>query len=112
MNSEHCQPSPTCLLPSLSWTIPPDYLPDFGDSEAGAGETTTEGGDTVHVAGVEVTVGHEEVTSITAAVEEIEPTPSITMSSTDIMEFGEKLYVYVICKIYFNYWPVTSNHKH
>ena len=43
----------------------------------------------MHVAGVEVTVGREEVTSITAAVEEIEPTPSITMSSTDIMEFGE-----------------------
>ena len=43
----------------------------------------------MHVAGVEVTVGHEEVTSITAAVEEIQPTPSITMSSTDIMEFGE-----------------------
>ena len=91
MNSEHCQPSPTCLHTSLSWTIPPDYLPDFGDSEAGGGETTTEGGDTVHVAGVEVTVGREEVTSITAAVEEIQPTPSITMSSTDIMEFGEKL---------------------
>ena len=43
----------------------------------------------MHVAGVEVTVGREEVTSITAAVEEIEPTPSITLSSTDIMEFGE-----------------------
>ena len=43
----------------------------------------------MHVAGVEVTVGREEVTSITAAVEEIQPTPSITMSSTDIMEFGE-----------------------
>ena len=43
----------------------------------------------MHVAGVEVTVGREEVTSITAAVEEIEHTPSITMSSTDIMEFGE-----------------------
>ena len=49
----------------------------------------------MHVAGVEVTVGREEVTSITAAVEEIQPTPSITMSSTDIMEFGEKLCIYV-----------------
>ena len=43
----------------------------------------------MHVAGGEITVGREEVTSITAAVEEIQPTPSITMSSTDIMEFGE-----------------------
>ena len=79
----------------------------------------------MHVAGVEVTVGREEVTSITAAVEEIQPTPSITMSSTDIMEFGENesliklLFIIIIINfiferdhITFQLLLVTSNHKH
>ena len=76
----------------------------------------------MHVVGVEVTVGREEVTSITAAVEEIEPTPSITLSSTDIMEFGENksliYYYHDYCLILFvnvntfQLLLVTSNHKH
>ena len=72
---------------TLSWTIPPDYLPDYTDT--GDLETTTQGEqEVIHVADVEVTVGYEDITPITATVEDIEPTPSFPMASTDMM--GEK----------------------
>ena len=72
---------------TLSWTIPPDYLPDYTDM--GDMETTTQGEEVIHVADVEVTVGYDDVTQITASVTGIEPTPSFPMASTDIM--GEKI---------------------
>ena len=68
---------------TLSWTIPPDYLPDYTD--LGDMETTTQGEEVIHVADVEVTVGYDDVTQVKGQVEGIEPTPSIPMGSTEFM---------------------------
>ena len=89
---------------TLSWTIPPDYLPDYTD--LGDMETTTQGEEVIHVADVEVTVGYDDVTQITASVEGIEPTPSFPMASTDIM--GE--YNKVLC--FNDLLDSVNNHKH
>ena len=89
---------------TLSWTIPPDYLPDY-TGDLGDMETTTQGDEVIHVADVEVTVGYDDVTQITASVEGIEPTPSFPMASTDKM--GE----YNI--VYFNdLLGSVNNHRH
>ena len=69
---------------TLSWTIPPDYLPDMDDSTDL--DTATDTYTSVHVVGVDVTVGYEEVSYITADMEEIHPTPSIDMGEDSTLD--------------------------
>ena len=124
-SGDHCQcsapeadseyPEEVCVdvNTTLSWTIPPDYLPDYTDM--GDMETTTQGEEVIHVADVEVTVGYDDVTQIMASVEDIEPTPSFPMASTDMM--GKKyLNVLISVSILYLYSTVTqslfSSHKH
>ena len=75
---------------TLSWTIPPDYLPDLYDDHLyDDGDTTTEDAiSVVHVVDVDVTVGYEDVIHITASVEDIDPTPSFTIPSSDVPFLG------------------------
>ena len=87
---------------TLSWTIPPDYLPDYTDM--GDMETTTQGEEVIHVVDVGVTVGYDDVTQITASVEDIEPTPSFPMASTDIMGEKNKVSKRFILIIYLDYF--------